>query len=31
MKIVIIGNGKIGSNLAALLVQEGHDITRGRL
>ena len=27
MKIVIIGNGKIGSNLAALLVQEGHDIT----
>lgn len=27
MKIVIIGNGKIGSNLVALLVQEGHDIT----
>ena len=27
MKLVIIGNGKIGSNLAALLVQEGHDIT----
>ena len=27
MKIVIIGNGKIGSNLAAVLVREGHDVT----
>lgn len=27
MKIVIIGNGKIGSKLSAMLVQEGHDIT----
>ncbi len=27
MKIVIIGNGKIGSNLSAMLVREGHDIT----
>lgn len=27
MKIVIIGNGKIGSNLSAMLVWEGHDIT----
>lgn len=27
MKIVIIGNGKVGSNLASALVREGHDIT----
>lgn len=27
MKIVIIGNGKVGSNLSSLLVKEGHDIT----
>lgn len=27
MKVVIIGDGKIGSNLAALLVEEGHDVT----
>ena len=27
MKIVIIGNGKVGSNLAELLVTEGHDVT----
>ncbi len=27
MKVVIIGDGKIGSNLAALLVGEGHNVT----
>lgn len=27
MNVVIIGDGKIGSNLSALLVQEGHDVT----
>ncbi|WP_295216834.1 Trk system potassium transporter TrkA [Ruminococcus sp.] len=27
MKIVIIGNGKVGSNLSSALVREGHDIT----
>ena len=27
MKIVVIGNGKVGSNLSAALVAEGHDIT----
>lgn len=27
MKVVIIGDGKIGSSLSALLVQEGHDVT----
>ena len=27
MKVVIIGNGKVGSNLSAQLVSEGHDVT----
>ena len=27
MNVVIIGNGKVGSNLAALLADEGHSIT----
>ena len=27
MNVVIIGNGKVGSNLSELLVEEGHDIT----
>ncbi len=27
MKIVIIGNGKVGNNLASQLVGEGHDVT----
>lgn len=27
MKIVIIGNGKVGSNLSSALVREGHDVT----
>ncbi len=27
MKIVVIGNGKVGSNLSAALVAEGHDVT----
>ncbi len=27
MKVVIIGDGKVGSSLSALLVQEGHDVT----
>lgn len=27
MKIVIIGNGKVGSSIAASLVSEGHDVT----
>lgn len=27
MKIVIIGSGKVGSNLSQLLSNEGHDIT----
>lgn len=27
MNVVIIGNGKVGSNLSELLVDEGHDIT----
>ncbi len=27
MKIVIIGSGKVGRNLSALLVSEGHDVT----
>lgn len=27
MKIVIIGNGKVGANLASLLVKEQHDVT----
>ena len=27
MKVVIIGNGKIGSNLTSLLVKENHDVT----
>lgn len=27
MKVVIVGNGKVGSNLASLLVKEGHDVT----
>lgn len=27
MKMVIIGNGKVGSNLASMLSSEGHDVT----
>lgn len=27
MKVVIVGDGKVGNNLASLLVQEGHDVT----
>lgn len=27
MKMVIIGNGKVGSNLASMLSNEGHDVT----
>lgn len=27
MNVVIIGNGKVGSNLSELLVEEGHDVT----
>lgn len=27
MKVVVIGNGKIGNNLSELLVNEGHDVT----
>lgn len=27
MKIVLIGNGKVGSNIASQLVREGHDVT----
>lgn len=27
MKVVIIGNGKVGSNLASILTNEGHDVT----
>jgi trk system potassium uptake protein TrkA len=27
MKVVIIGNGKVGSNLSSALVSEGHDVT----
>ena len=27
MKMVIIGNGKVGSSLASMLSNEGHDVT----
>ena len=27
MKVVVIGNGKIGSVLSSALVSEGHDVT----
>ena len=27
MKVVIIGNGKVGGNLASTLAEEGHSIT----
>ncbi len=27
MKIVVIGNGKVGENISSSLVQEGHDVT----
>ena len=31
MRIVIVGDGKIGSALAEQLSREGHEITRSRL